>query len=294
MARGGGPLPAAGRPAGAGKELYPRPLWGLPTAHAWSAAWPRPQRAASASPMAPLTQRGHPSQGAATAGTGATPVQLWLCFALLAMAAVRQFWRRPPLREGLLWAAVPYSGQSNTTAEGPDPCVVLVRDVPVGTSWQLLKDIFRLAGEIRSVAVDETQGRAVARFAEPEGAEAALRTLQDYPLRGCHLRLERPEWTPRPWPAETAERSKAVAVANLPPATTWRRLKDHCQAVGNVDSAEVFAGGQGVVYFATAEEAEKALAALPLLPLKGHTLAAEWAVPRRTAGPGPGPGPQWS
>lgn len=70
---------------------------------------------------------------------------------------------------------------------------VFVQGVPPGTSWQDLKDHFRVAGDVvfASVSVDmetgESKGHGIVQFETSEMAERAITIMRDHPLNGSPL-----------------------------------------------------------------------------------------------------------
>eukprot|EP00980_Cylindrotheca_fusiformis_P002897 scaffold675_cov103-Cylindrotheca_fusiformis.AAC.8 len=70
---------------------------------------------------------------------------------------------------------------------------VFVQGVPPGTSWQDLKDHFRVAGEVvfASVSVDmetgESKGHGIVQFQDSDMAERAIQIMRDHPLNGSPL-----------------------------------------------------------------------------------------------------------
>ena len=70
---------------------------------------------------------------------------------------------------------------------------VFVQNIATQTSWQDLKDHFRVAGEVvfASVSVDretgEPKGQGIVQFETTEGAKKAIKCMRDHPLDGAQL-----------------------------------------------------------------------------------------------------------
>lgn len=94
--------------------------------------------------------------------------------------------RGPPSRDGR-------GTSSNNFRENFRATRVFVQGIPQGTSWQDLKDHFKVAGEVvfASVSVDmetgESRGHGIVQFEDGEMAQNAIEIMRDHPLNGSNL-----------------------------------------------------------------------------------------------------------
>lgn len=140
-----------------------------------------------------------------------------------------------------------------------------------------------------------SKGCGIVEFATVEGAKQAVLTLNDTELKGRQIfvREDREELAApstssssraAPHGAETkfssddGAQGRRVYVGNLSWEVQWQDLKEHMIAAGNVVHSEVIcehngrSKGCGIVEYATAEEAQKAIETLTQTELKGRMI----------------------
>ncbi|RKO87041.1 hypothetical protein BDK51DRAFT_25509, partial [Blyttiomyces helicus] len=150
-----------------------------------------------------------------------------------------------------------------------------IGNLPFTLQWQELKDIFREAGEVvRADITVDPQGRS-------RGLGSVLMTTVDQAQNAIAL-LNGRLVDGRPIIVAEAENSAQtqVFVGNLPFQTRWQELKDLFRPYGFspikadilVDQVTMRPKGCGVVRFATAEEAERAVAQMAGTSIGGRTL----------------------
>lgn len=99
----------------------------------------------------------------------------------------------PPFRRDNSRGQAPPSGASQDFRQDFRKTRVFVQGVPPGTSWQDLKDHFRVAGDVvfASVSVDmetgESKGHGIVQFQDSDMANRAIQIMREHPLNGSPL-----------------------------------------------------------------------------------------------------------
>jgi len=178
---------------------------------------------------------------------------------------------------------------------------VYVGNLAWEVSWQDLKDHMKTTGHevVRANVMMSPDGRSkgcgIVEFATAEGAQEAVKSLNDTELSGRQIfvREDREDRSGGGYSSQkmgggggSAHRfssgeqaqSHRVYVGNLSWDVAWQDLKDHMRQAGEVNHAEVIcesngrSKGCGIVEFASAEEAEKAISTLTDTELKGRMI----------------------
>jgi len=172
---------------------------------------------------------------------------------------------------------------------------VYVGNLAWGVDWRDLKDLFKTVGhEVTRADVMQTRdgrskGCGIVEFATVEGAKQAVMTLNDTELKGRQIfvREDREEQSAgsrnapnsgTKFSSDEKAQTRRVYIGNLSWEVQWQDLKDHMKSAGNVVHAEVIcehngrSKGCGVVEYATAEEALKAIETLTQTELKGRMI----------------------
>jgi len=174
---------------------------------------------------------------------------------------------------------------------------IFVRNLPWSTTNDELREFFssNLKFEVTSAEVQfnkqgRSKGWALVSFANAEGAQAAINTLNDADFtsgdntRQLQIREDRGAKAPRVGgngaagaaPVE-AEPSTSLFVGNLPWRTSWQDLKDMFSDY-NVQYTTIKTGydgrsrGYGIARFDTIEEAEKAIEGMNGKEYHGRTI----------------------
>jgi len=161
----------------------------------------------------------------------------------------------------------------------------LSRSVYVGNlswevAWQDLKDHMKTVGDVvhADVLIDAPTGRSkgcgIVEFANVEGANSAMLTLQNTILKGrpIFIREDRER-------IDQGDGNNRLYVGNLDFKVRWFDLKDHFKTIGNVTRADVAmeddgfrSKGYGIVEYAAAEDAARAVAELNDSELNGRPI----------------------
>jgi len=179
---------------------------------------------------------------------------------------------------------------------------VYVGNLAWEVSWQDLKDHMKTTGhEVARANVmmspdGRSKGCGIVEFATLEGAQEAVKSLNDTELSGRQIfvREDREDRgsggglaaqkttgggsNAHRFSAGDQAQSHRVYVGNLSWDVAWQDLKDHMRDAGEVNHAEVIcesngrSKGCGIVEFATAEEAQKAISTLTDTELKGRMI----------------------
>ncbi|KAL3660079.1 hypothetical protein V7S43_015001 [Phytophthora oleae] len=164
-------------------------------------------------------------------------------------------------------------------------CRVFISNMSWRTKSEGLKAHMQAAGPVELATVLVSNGRSsgcgVVTYATEETAKKAIATLHDSELDGRKIfaredRQAQPVFTPKP------NRGTRVYVGNVDRSVKWQNLKDHMKKAGTVvyaDILEQYAGRSkgsglvgGMVEYATAEEAAKAIAELHDTELGGRLI----------------------
>mmetsp|Transcript_27543 Transcript_27543/g.66968 ORF Transcript_27543/g.66968 Transcript_27543/m.66968 type:complete len:432 (+) Transcript_27543:86-1381(+) len=207
--------------------------------------------------------------------------------------------------------------------EGAGPDTGKSKRVYVGNlawqvDWRDLKDLFKTVGhdvtraDVMQTRDGRSKGCGIVEFATVEGAKQAVLTLNDTELKGRQIfvREDREEQsaaastsrgaapnsgaTGTKFSSDDQAQTRRVYVGNLSWEVQWQELKDHMKSVGNVVHAEVIcehngrSKGCGVVEYATAEEAQKAIETLTQTELKGRMIFVREDREGSSAGAGAG------
>ncbi|CAK9033456.1 unnamed protein product [Durusdinium trenchii] len=160
---------------------------------------------------------------------------------------------------------------------GPVENRVYVSNLPWNIAWQELKDHMKTVGDVVYADLFTEAGRsrgcALVSFRSPEDAQRAVMELHDTDLGGRKI-IVREDRVDQSTPSKECR----VYVGNLSWQATWRDLKDHCRAVGEVRRADVAGDldgnpkGYGIVEFASPEEAQAAVEQLTGTDLLGREI----------------------
>ena len=174
---------------------------------------------------------------------------------------------------------------------------VYVGNLAWTVSWQDLKDHFKTIGPVLNADVmQEADGRSkgcgLVTFQNKRDADRAIAELHDTELDGRNIFVREDRDAPSGGKGGGGiGSSNTVYVGNLSYHTSWQDLKDLCKEVGTVLHADVMmeddgrSKGCGLVKFATASEARRAIAELHDTELDGRKIFVR--EDRETAG-GPG------
>ena len=174
---------------------------------------------------------------------------------------------------------------------------VYVGNLAWTVSWQDLKDHFKTIGPVLNADVmQEADGRSkgcgLVTFQNKRDADRAIAELHDTELDGRNIFVREDRDAPGGGKGGGGiGSSNTVYVGNLSYHTSWQDLKDLCKEVGTVLHADVMmeddgrSKGCGLVKFATASEARRAIAELHDTELDGRKIFVR--EDRETAG-GPG------
>lgn len=172
---------------------------------------------------------------------------------------------------------------------------VYVGNLSWSVTWRDLKDHMRSAGEVLRADVltgydGRSKGCGIVEYATVEEANTAVETLNNSDLMGRQIfvREDREEKGAVGGAAAASgggggkssggDGGKSVYVGNLSYEVAWQDLKDHMRTAGDVVYAEVMkmhdgrSKGCGIVEFATAEAATKAIAELNDSELQGRNI----------------------
>eukprot|EP00668_Euglena_longa_P000782 GGOE01000943.1.p1 GENE.GGOE01000943.1~~GGOE01000943.1.p1 ORF type:complete len:478 (-),score=41.58 GGOE01000943.1:163-1596(-) len=167
---------------------------------------------------------------------------------------------------GRLLALTPRTGRgSGHAAEGMSDVPlasmslwILAVLVAVAVRWlRTLKDVFCLAGDVKQAVVDETRGQGIVWFSKPEAVDRALQTLQNYPLHGQSLWLDRGQLGPQE--PEGGRGRTAVDTSSPVPSTTWRQ-EDRRHIAGDVQYRRVDDSGGHAFQLAATSVVRKSMA----------------------------------
>lgn len=189
-----------------------------------------------------------------------------------------------------LVAAAPPVGGAPAAIPPGGGLAVYVGNLTYETSWQVLKDHMRAAGNVEKADIlrgrdGRSRGCGIVVYQQRHEAARAIRELQDTELNGrpIFVREDREAGGgggrnrgPKSGkggggdtfrPPTTGEPGSSLFVGNMSWQCGWQELKDHFrQEVGEVERCDVPPGGPGFrskgygfVRFATAEQAEAAL-----------------------------------
>ena len=174
---------------------------------------------------------------------------------------------------------------------------VYVGNLAWTVGWQDLKDHFKTIGPVLNADVmQEADGRSkgcgLVTFQNKRDADRAIAELHDTELDGRNIFVREDRDAPGGGKGGGGiGSSNTVYVGNLSYHTSWQDLKDLCKEVGTVLHADVMmeeegrSKGCGLVKFATASEARRAIAELHDAELDGRKIFVR--EDRETAG-GPG------
>jgi RNA recognition motif-containing protein len=171
---------------------------------------------------------------------------------------------------------------------------VFVGNLSWNVSWQDLKDHFKKSGhEVTRADVlkgpdGRSKGCGLVEFANIEGAQKAILTLNDTELHGRQIfvREDREDHSSGSqghhagshFSSGEKSQSRRVYVGNLSWDVAWQDLKDHMREAGDVTHAEIIteangrSKGCGIVEYATEEEAQEAIINLTDTELKGRMI----------------------
>jgi len=179
-----------------------------------------------------------------------------------------------------------FNGRSPATPRGGGggggsaDCRVFVGNLRYETSWQLLKDHMRSAGnvvhaDILSGPDGRSKGCGIVEYASSSDAQRAIRDLNETTLDGrtIFLREDRESGG-----GDRGGSGCTVFVGNLSWDSKWQDLKDHMREAGNVAHVEILENrdgrskGCGIVEYEDSAGASRALRDLDGTTLMGREL----------------------
>eukprot|EP00428_Durinskia_dybowskii_P044113 CAMPEP_0170343062 /NCGR_PEP_ID=MMETSP0116_2-20130129/72700_1 /TAXON_ID=400756 /ORGANISM="Durinskia baltica, Strain CSIRO CS-38" /LENGTH=440 /DNA_ID=CAMNT_0010596703 /DNA_START=55 /DNA_END=1377 /DNA_ORIENTATION=- len=190
--------------------------------------------------------------------------------------------------------------------EGAKSRRVYVGNLAWDVSWQDLKDLMKTTGfevtrsDIMKFSDGRSKGYGIVEFATVEGAQHAVLTLNDKPLKGrpIFVREDREARGGQGFSSGEQAQGRRVYVGNLSWDVNWNILKDHMRQAGEVVHAEVMcepsgrSKGCGVVEYATEQDAQTAISTLTHSELNGRTIfVREDRETSSASGPKTGPPP---
>eukprot|EP00985_Skeletonema_marinoi_P010939 scaffold5146_cov134-Skeletonema_marinoi.AAC.11 len=189
---------------------------------------------------------------------------------------------------------------------------VYVGNLAYEVAWQDLKDHMRDAGEVQFAEVmmmndGRSKGCGIVEFADEEGAQNAIDTLNDTELCGRQIFVREDREQKVSGGGHHGQHGHGgqhggglnrvgggagggggrynnqlgnvnVYVGNLAYETTWQELKDHMRRVGNIDKADILQGndgrskGCGIVIYQSPKEAQRAIRELQNSELNGRPI----------------------
>jgi RNA recognition motif-containing protein len=176
---------------------------------------------------------------------------------------------------------------------------VWVGNLSFETSWQQLKDHFKVAGHVLHADImQDVEGRSkgcgIVEFEHPADALRAISLLSNSTLneRQIMVREDREDPGARGGPSgvsvgavhagPAAPEGTQIVVHGLPFRMAWQDLKDLCRAAGTVVRADVMTNpdgtskGYGVVAFATQQDAAQAIAMLNGRVVEGRVITCKF------------------
>ncbi|KAG1693678.1 hypothetical protein DVH05_023080 [Phytophthora capsici] len=185
--------------------------------------------------------------------------------------------------------------EEKTEEDSTIGCRVFVTNMSWDTKVDDLKDHMKAAGPVKDAIIlgsgNHSTGCGIVTFANEKAAKKAIATLMESELKGRNIFVrEDRQALPAPRKSERNDGdedvdmdkedtsiARRVFVTNLPWKTKSRDLKEHMQAAGPVESANVLmtdgrSTGRGVVTYETEEAAKNAIATLNDSELDGRKI----------------------
>lgn len=200
----------------------------------------------------PPTQKGKGANGEAFAGEGAATGEVRMATAEQAMAAVQNL-------DGSMLGG----GRISVVADrgSKDGTKISVRGIPDGVEWQVLKEHFGQAGEVKFAAVNKIPFAGPAgtcegevRYQTAEELQAAMSTINGSDFGGSTLTVK---------VDSTSKDGTKCFIYGIPLGTQWQELKDHCAQAGTVAYCNVISNsgdlGEGEIRYDDEAHAQQAL-----------------------------------
>lgn len=179
-----------------------------------------------------------------------------------------------------------------TTTTSSKNCRVYVGNLSWDVTSELLKEHVQESGvtvviraNVMTGADGRSKGCGIVEFETPEAAQKAILTLNDTQFLGRQIFVREDREASGPNTSNTTTitsddpaQSRRCYVGNLSWDVAWQDLKDHMREAGEVIHAEVItepngrSKGCGIVEYATADDARKAIATLSDTDLKGRMI----------------------
>jgi RNA recognition motif-containing protein len=173
-------------------------------------------------------------------------------------------------------------GSMKTTNEHDGSRRIIVQGLPLGTSWQDLKDLMRQAtvkgqqGNVLRCDVtpfhESCQGHVV--FEKQADADVAVEMFNQSLLQGNHLTVQHDQSQRN----QAVQESRQVFVSNLPYALRWQELKTLFETIGKVIRCDIVFGpkgrskGMGVVVMESSVDAALAVEQLSNREISGRNM----------------------
>jgi len=184
----------------------------------------------------------------------------------------------------------PYNSYSKKSSGKSGGTTVFVGNLSWNVDWKELKDHMKSAGEIEYAEIikkrdGRSSGGGLVRYSTAGAAKKAIEDLTDTELDGRQIfvREDREAGSKKQGGYKQSYQSNGgsgttVFVGNLSWNVDWKELKDHMRAAGEVVHADVLmkrdgrSSGAGLVQYATAAQAKKAIKQLTDSELDGRLI----------------------
>jgi RNA recognition motif-containing protein len=159
---------------------------------------------------------------------------------------------------------------------------VFVGNLAWATTGDKLREHFADCGNVVNAEVKmgrdgRSRGCGVVEFDSPQGAQAAMTTLNESELDGRQIFVREDRETPKP--ASKVANGRRLFVSNLAWSTTAENLQEHMAQGGGVSSASIMVNesngrskGYGIVEMATLQDAQNAIQTLNNTELNGRQI----------------------